>query len=107
MLYYTDKTTSIVKSPNYNIVSRKWSTDYQYWIQNPFEQDELRNVEIKNRLSLLEELEKINVNYTYILNEYSNIKNEIDSKSIPRSTTNNIFIDTNKSLNSNNEKIKT
>jgi hypothetical protein len=107
MLYYTDKTTSFVKSPNYNIVSRKWSTDYQYWIQNPFEQDELRNVEIKNRLSLLEELEKINVNYTYILNEYSSIKNEIDSKSIPRSTTNNTFIDTNKSLNSSNEKVKT
>ncbi len=72
------------KNLNYNIVSQRWSTEYQNWIQNPYENTQVGNTEVKNEVSLLEELEQINSNYTYLLKEYSNIKKEIDSRHIPR-----------------------
>jgi len=76
------------KDVKYNIISKKWETSYQNWTQNPYEYSQVENMTIKNELSLLDELEKINSNYTYLLGEYSEIKNQIDSKCIPRSHNN-------------------
>ena len=60
---------------------------------------------IKNELSLLDELEKINSNYTYLLGEYSEIKNQIDSKCIPRSHNNISLNSTDNTINKSEIKI--
>jgi hypothetical protein len=67
------------ESGKYNLVSKKYINKYTDWILNPLDNEDPGNMVIKNKLSLLDELNYINNSYTYLLNEYKVIKDKLSS----------------------------
>lgn len=68
------------ESLHYNIISKKYINKYTDWVLNPLDNEEPGNMIIKNKLSLLDELNNINMNYTCLLNDYKRINSSINNK---------------------------
>lgn len=92
LVYNTKKNNNalyeyICEEPSlYNIISKSYISKYEMWSMNPNKYDEPGPLVVKNELTIFEELESLNHNYTTILKEYDSINSNIRrSLTIPRS----------------------
>lgn len=110
-----NKVSLDVTSDRYNIISKKYINNYTNWIQDPFNKDFPGEVVIKNKLSLHDELNTLEDNYTHIMNSYSSLLDDYKSiqdklksynESIPRSVDVDVSINETKLNSKEDSKVK-
>lgn len=62
----------------YNKVSKTYIKNYTSWVIDPYSKNHPDHLIVKNRLSLKEELEEINNNPNFLMNEINAIIKDID-----------------------------
>ena len=64
----------------YNKVSKRYLNNYTSWVIDPYSNELPGNFVLKNKLSLMEEFEMMNNNYTQLVSDVDDIIKDINSK---------------------------